>query len=278
MDVFYRAVRWGMVRCEWKHWPNQPEPVSPESVDLLVSGFPSCSLETGCQSLHNANTHMHDPHMSSRWGGCSHSFHLDCNLYLHHILLPPKQEISLLFCLSGPYYSLSQLHTTSTGWISRERNWNMSSWKWEKKRMNCAIFTSQALSWQSSWEDFTISEQIESQGFCSRSRLQDTWLLMDTLVVTASTRPLTFCWREVSLTTSPAHNPFLSLFMHLLDAPIQNDWQWVSREVQYLSYWQFDEIPCPFDGCILGMERFRPATFQFLLFPNLLFSLSLKVP
>lgn len=35
----------GKVRCEWKHWPNQPEPMSPVSVDLLVSGFSSVHLK-----------------------------------------------------------------------------------------------------------------------------------------------------------------------------------------------------------------------------------------
>lgn len=42
---FCSAVCRGMVRCEWKHWPNQPEPVSPVSVDLLVSGFPPVHLK-----------------------------------------------------------------------------------------------------------------------------------------------------------------------------------------------------------------------------------------
>lgn len=138
------------------------------------------------------------------------------------------------------------------------------------KKKNCAIFTSQALSWQSSREQLTMSEQIESQCFCSRSLLQDAWLLMDTLVVTASTGPLTFRCRVVSLTTSLACNPFHSLLMHVVDAPIQNDLQWASREVQYLSYWQFDKIRCPLDGCMLGMD----ATFQFL---QKLFSWCLKL-
>lgn len=98
---FCRTVCRGMVRCGWKHWPNQPEPASPVSVDLLVSGFPPpslCSFETGCQSLTQRE------HTTHAWSPIRPTGGGDCNLDLHHILLPPKQEISLLFLFfSGPY-------------------------------------------------------------------------------------------------------------------------------------------------------------------------------
>lgn len=56
-------------------------------------------------------------------------------------------------------------------------------------------------------------------------------------IVTASTGPLTFRCRIVSLTTRPACNAFyINCLMHLVDAHIQNDLKLVSREVQYLAY------------------------------------------
>lgn len=59
-------------------------------------------LSVGAQREH---THAWSPYVS---GECSHSFHSECNLYLCQILLPPKQEIGLLFVSLAsviPYYS-----------------------------------------------------------------------------------------------------------------------------------------------------------------------------
>lgn len=72
-------------------WASEPRACWPP-----LLRFPSGSLETGSQFKYNTEAHRHNPRTS-----CSHSVHLDCNLYLRCILLPPKQVISLLsICLA----------------------------------------------------------------------------------------------------------------------------------------------------------------------------------
>lgn len=56
-------VLWRIVRCEWKHWPNQPEPVSPTSVDLHISGYSLVHLKPCVSWCSNRSVHTYDPHM-----------------------------------------------------------------------------------------------------------------------------------------------------------------------------------------------------------------------
>lgn len=74
--------------------------------------FPFRSPETGCQSVRNENTHTHT-HVWSPYVPLVRrllSFiPLDGNINLNHNLLPPKQEISLLFVFLTyiiPYWGL----------------------------------------------------------------------------------------------------------------------------------------------------------------------------
>lgn len=110
---------------------------------------------------------MRDPHMFHCQGGRSHSFQMDCNHYLRHILLPPKQGISLLFdflsciILQGNFISLLQIRQADTEIP--------------------AIFTSQAILEGESYNKRPGRELMH----CAKP-------LMDTVVITASSGPLIF--------------------------------------------------------------------------------------
>lgn len=128
---------------------------------------------------------MRDPHMFHCQGGRSHSFQMDWNHYLRHILLPPKQGISLLFdflsciILQGNFISLLQIRQADTEIL--------------------AIFTSQAI--------------LEGESYNKRPGREDAKLLMDTVVITASSGPLS---RVAFLTTSPACSPSISFTAYTL--------------------------------------------------------------
>lgn len=141
---------------------------------------------------------MRDPHMFHCQGGRSHSFQLDWNHYLCHILLPPKQGISLLFkflsciILQGNFIPPLQIGQADTEIL--------------------AIFTSQAILEGESYNKRPGRELVH----CSRSLGRHTSLLMDTVVITANSGPLTFCSRVAFLTTSPACSPSISFTAYAL--------------------------------------------------------------
>lgn len=138
---------------------------------------------------------MRDPHMFHCQGDRSHSFQMDWNHYLRHILLPPEQGISLLFdflsciILQGNFISLLQIRQADTEIL--------------------AIFTSQAILEGESYNKRPGRELMH----CSRSLGPDAKLLMDTVVITASSGPLS---RVAFLTTSPACSPSISFTAYTL--------------------------------------------------------------
>lgn len=72
----------------------------------------------------------------------------DCNLYLRHILLP-KQEISLRFVFWPILFFITALYHLHSQDNKGEK---LKCEPMEVvKKMNCAIFTSQALGWLCSW-------------------------------------------------------------------------------------------------------------------------------
>lgn len=151
-------------------------------------------------------------------GGRSHSFQMDCNHYLRHILLPPKQGISLLFdflsciILQGNFISLLQI---------RQADAEIP-----------AIFTSQAILEGESYNKRPGRELMH----CSRSLGLDAKLLMDTVVITASSGPLIFCSRVDSLTTSPACSPSISFTAYTLRSYSER----LMVSEQWEVYWHFD--------------------------------------
>jgi len=127
--------------ARWKHWPSQPEPMSPDSVHLLVSGFPPVHLKPAvrhCTTSTHTHTRARFPPVrvalvpSTRTVTCSS---------VTSSFQRRKRSAYLCFCFSG--LSSSQKQNDLHRLDDQDRRWNVSLWK--RKNKNCALFTSRAV-------------------------------------------------------------------------------------------------------------------------------------